>query len=212
MGKKDVDGQVQEVKADAGTDPAPEPETAPDKTTAGADEPVVTEALGEDPVVEETLDLAEQRALDLQQMKDQLLRQVAEFQNYRRRVDKERATWQQRAQIQVIEPMLAVLDDFRRSLDVLEEQGDSQETTGPAYATLKEGVELVYQNFSNALEKLGVEYIETMGHPFDEHLHEAMMQMPAPEGTAPGTIVGEIQRGYRLGDRVLRHSRVVVAA
>ena len=212
MGKKDVDGQVQEVKADAGTDPVSEPETAPDKTTVGADEPVTTEAVGEDPVVEETLDLAEQMALDLQQMKDQLLRQVAEFQNYRRRVDKERATWQQRAQIQVIEPMLAVLDDFRRSLDMLEEQGGSQETTGPAYATLKEGVELVYQNFSNALEKLGVEYIEAMGHPFDEHLHEAMMQMPAPEGTAPGTIVGEIQRGYRLGDRVLRHSRVVVAA
>ncbi len=212
MGKKDVDGQVQEVKADAGTDPVPEPETVPDKTTAGADEPVVTETVGEDPVVDEVVESAEQVALDLQQMKDQLLRQVAEFQNYRRRVDKERATWQQRAQIQVIEPMLAVLDDFRRSLDMLEEQGDSQKTTGPAYATLKEGVELVYQNFSNALEKLGVEYIEAVGHPFDEHLHEAMMQMPAPEGTAPGTIVGEIQRGYRLGDRVLRYSGVVVAA
>ncbi len=210
MGKKDVDGQVQEVKADAGTDPVPEPETAPDKT--GADEPVVTEAVGEDPVVDEAVESAEQVALDLQQMKDQLLRQAAEFQNYRRRIDKERARWQQRAQIQVIEPMLAVLDDFRRSLDMLEEQGDSQETTGPAYATLKEGVELVYQNFSNALEKLGVEYIEAVGRPFDEHLHEALMQMPAPEGTAPGTIVGEIQRGYRLGDRVLRHSRVVVAA
>ncbi len=212
MGKKDVDGQVQQVKADAGTDPVPEPETAPDKTIVGVHEPVVTEAVGEDPVVEETLDLAEQMTLDLQQMKDQLLRQVAEFQNYRRRVDKERATWQQRAQIQVIEPMLAVLDDFRRSLDMLEEQGDSQKTTDPAYTTLKKGIELVYQNFSNALEKLGVEYIEAMGHPFDEHLHEAMMQMPAPEGTAPGTIVGEIQRGYRLGDRVLRYSRVVVAA
>ena len=212
MGKKDVDGQVQEVKADAGTDPVPEPETAPDKTTAGAGEPVVAEAVGEDPVVDEAVDLAEQMALDLQQTKDQLLRQAAEFQNYRRRVDKERARWQQRAQIQVIEPMLAVLDDFRRSLDMLEEQGDSQKTADPAYTTLKEGIELVYQNFSNALEKLGVEYIEAMGHPFDEHLHEALMQMPAPEGTAPGTIVGEIQRGYRLGDRVLRYSRVVVAA
>ena len=106
MGKKDVDGQVQEVKADAGTDPVPEPETAPDKTTAGAGEPVVAEAVGEDPVVEEAVDLAEQMALDLQQTKDQLLRQAAEFQNYRRRVDKERARWQQRAQIQVIEPML----------------------------------------------------------------------------------------------------------
>ena len=62
----------------------------------------------------------------------------------------------------------------------------------------------VYQNFSNALEKMGVQYIEAVGRPFDVHLHEAMMQMPAPEGTPPGTVLGEIQRGYRLGDRVLR--------
>ncbi len=212
MGKKDVDGQVQEVKADAGTDPVPEPETAPDKTTAGAGEPVVAEAVGEDPVVDEAVDLAEQMALDLQQTKDQLLRQAAEFQNYRRRIEKERTEWVRRGQIQVIEPMLAVLDDFRRSLDMLEQQGDQQEAPGPAYRVFKEGVELIYQNFSNALEKMGVEYIEAVGHPFDVHLHEAMMQMPAPEGTPPGTVLDEIQRGYRLGDRVLRHSGVVVAA
>ena len=210
MGKKNVDGQVQEMETDAG--PAPETAAAPDTTTGGAAEPVGAEAVGGDSPVEESADPAGQAALDLQQTKDQLLRQTAEFQNYRRRVEKERAAWTRRGQIQVIEPMLAVLDDFRRSLDMLDQQDAPQEAPGPAYTALKEGVELVYQNFSNALEKLGVEYIETMGQPFDEHLHEAMMQMPAPDGTPPGTIIGEIQRGYRLGDRVLRHSRVVVAA
>ena len=214
MGKKDVDGQVQEVEAEIASGAAPQAETAPDKTTAGAgksvaaaDEPVAAEAAGAHPVAEEAADIAAQLTLDLQRTKDQLLRQAAEFQNYRRRIEKERAEWVRRGQIQVIEPMLAVLDDFRRSLDMLEQQGP-----GPAYLALKEGVELVYQNFSNALEKMGVEYIEAVGRPFDVHLHEALMQMPAPEGTPSGTILDEIQRGYRLGDRVLRHSGVVVAA
>jgi len=217
MGKKDVDGQVQEVEAEIASGAAPQAKTAPDKTTAGtnkpvasADDPVAAEAVGAHPVAD--ADIAAQLTLDLQRTKDQLLRQAAEFQNYRRRIEKERAEWVRRGQIQVIEPMLAVLDDFRRSLDMLEEQGDQQEAPGPAYLALKEGVELVFQNFSNALEKMGVEYIEAVGHPFDVHLHEAMMQMPAPEGTPPGTVLREIQRGYRLGDRVLRHSGVVVAA
>ena len=219
MGKKDVDGQIQEVEAEIASGAAPQAETAPDKTTAGADkpvasadEPVAAEAAGAHPVAEEAADIAAQVTLDLQQTKDQLLRQAAEFQNYRRRIEKERTEWVRRGQIQVIEPMLAVLDDFRRSLDMLEQQGDQQEAPGPAYLVLKEGVELVYQNFSNALKKMGVEYIEAVGHPFDVHLHEALMQMPAPEGTPPGTVLDEIQRGYRLGDRVLRHSGVVVAA
>ena len=107
--------------------------------------------------------------------------------------------------------MLNVHDDFRRSLDA-SEQVEQQETPGPAYKALKEGVDLVYQNFVEALKKLGVEYIEAVGQPFDEHLHEAMMQMPAPDGTAPGIVLQEIQRGYRLGNRVLRHSKVIVAA
>lgn len=219
MSKKNVNGQGQEVEAPLDADAARAATTALDETRDGIDErvaprnePAAMKAAGEDPVVEQAADLAQQVARDLQQTKDQLLRQAAEFQNYRRRIEKERADWVRRAQIQVIEPMLDVLDDFRRSLDVLEQQGDPSETPDPAYTALKEGVELVYQNFSKTLEKLGVEHIEALGHPFDEHLHEALMQMPPPEGTPPGTILGEIQRGYRLGDRVLRHSRVVVAA
>jgi molecular chaperone GrpE len=104
-----------------------------------------------------------------------------------------------------------VLDDFRRSLDAAEQVAEQSEG-GAAYDALKTGVDLVYQNFSDVLQKIGVEYIEAVGQPFDENLHEALMQQPAPEGTAPGTVLAEIQRGYRLGDRVLRHSRVVVAS
>ena len=156
-------------------------------------------------------DTSRQLAAELQQTREQVLRQAAEFQNYRRRMEREYATQLQRGQIQVIEPMLNVLDDFRRSLDAAEQVAEQNEG-GPAYDALKAGVELVYQNFSDVLKKLGVEYIEAVGQPFDENLHEALMQQPAPEGTEPGTVLAEMQRGYRLGDRVLRHSRVIVAA
>ena len=198
MGKKDVNGQVPEAEADAAEQEAPAEQAPTPSETSEA-----TEAGPED--------LAAQLAQELQQTKDQLLRQAAEYQNYRRRTEKERADWIRRGQIPVIEAMLGVLDDFRRSLDA-SQQVEAQETPGPAYTALKEGVELVYSNFADALKKLGVETIEAEGKPFDENLHEALMQQPAPEGTAPGVVLQEIQRGYRLGDRVLRHTKVIVAA
>ena len=154
---------------------------------------------------------SEDLTIELQKAREQVLRQVAEFQNYRRRMEREYATQLQRGRIQAIEPMLNVLDDFRRSLDAAEQVAEQNEG-GAAYDALKAGVELVYQNFSDVLKKLGVEYIDAVGQPFDENLHEALMQQPAPEGTEPGTVLAEMQRGYRLGDRVLRHSRVIVAA
>lgn len=152
-----------------------------------------------------------QQELDL--TKDQLLRQVAEFQNVRRRLEKERGQQVQLAQGRVIQPLLDVLDDFRRSLDAAEQVEEQQdETASPAYLALKEGVSLVYQKFSDELKKLGVEAIPAEGEPFDEHVHEALMQQPAPEGVEPGTVLQELQRGYRMGDRVLRHAKVAVAS
>ena len=228
MGKKDVNGQMNEAEV-AADEPAAEPaqtaseaaaseaassEAAPSET-AVSEEAAVAEAEATDeaspPAPVQPVDPLEQLADELRKTKDQLLRQAAEYQNFRRRTERERAEWSQRARIPVLEPMLTVLDDFRRSLDA-SEQVEQQETPGPAYKALKEGVDLVYKNFNEALSRLGVEYIEAVGQPFDENLHEAMMQMPAPDGTAPGIVLQEIQRGYRLGDRVLRHSKVIVAA
>ncbi len=200
MPKKDVNGQIQQVEAAGDPQQQPAPEEAPAPQEAA-------DARPEAPAAEAAQRLAE----ELEQTREQLLRHVAEFQNYRRRVDRERATLLQRGRTEVIEPMLNVLDDFRRSLEA-SAQVEQQDEPGPAYQALKEGVELVYRNLSDVLTKLGVEYIEAVGKPFDEHEHEAMMQLPAPEGTEPGTVLEELQRGYRLGDRILRHARVVVAA
>ena len=169
---------------------APAAESTADENTApdvGAD----AEALAAE---------AEHLEQELAQTKDRLLRQMAEFQNFRRRMERERDQQFQFGQTKVLRPLLDVLDDFRRSLEAAEQVEANQ------------GVEMVYQKFNDELEKLGVEPIEAVGQPFDETLHDAMMQQPAPDDDTPeGTVLDELQRGYRLGDRVLRHAKVIVA-
>ena len=148
---------------------------------------------------------------ELEETKDKLLRKAAEFQNYRRRTEDEKATLVEFGKGLVIQQFLDVLDDLRRSLEAAEKAKDEQEeTTGSAYTALKDGVELVYKKFVDELSKHNVEPIEAVGRPFDENEHEAMMQREV-EGAEPGTVVEEMQKGYRMGEKVLRHSRVIVS-
>ncbi len=142
---------------------------------------------------------------ELERTRDRLLRRAAELQNFRRRTEREKAEWHRRAQVKVIDSMVDVFDDFRRSLDAAEQSDVS-------YESLKEGVDLVFRSFAEALKRFGVEALEAVGKPFDENLHEAVLQMPAPEGTEVGVVLQEIQKGYRIGDSVLRHAKVIVAA
>ena len=146
-------------------------------------------------------------------LNDQLLRRAAEFQNYRRRTEEQRSADEARARDAILVPFLEVFDDLRRSLDAARRQSKQDgEGTSPAFEALGEGVDLVYKKFGDTLQKMGVERIEAVGQPFDEDLHEAMMQQPAPNAdTASGTVLAEIQPGYRIGDRILRHARVIVA-
>ena len=71
---------------------------------------------------------------------------------------------------------------------------------------------LVFRNFQDELKRLGLREIDAVGKQFDESVHEALMQQPAPDGVEPGTVLSEIQKGYVFGDRVLRHSKVIVAS
>lgn len=144
------------------------------------------------------------------ELNDRVLRKAAEFENYRRRMDREKRRRHESGMLEVIEPVLEVLDDFERSIDAAEELQETQDAE-KAYESLKGGVEMVFRKFRDTLETLGVEPIEAEGQPFDEELHEAMMRQPS-EDTEPGTVLQEIRKGYRMGDRVVRHSRVVVAA
>ncbi|MBT8399014.1 MAG: nucleotide exchange factor GrpE [Rhodothermia bacterium] len=150
---------------------------------------------------------------ELRTLRDRLLRQAAEFQNFRRRVEQERKQDVKFGQSIVLQELLDVFDDLRRSVEAATDAGEEAEDQDSArHESLREGVDLVYRKFSEVLQRFGVEPIEAVGTPFDEQEHEAMMQQPAPEGTEPGTVLAEVQKGYRMGERVLRHSKVVVAS
>ena len=144
------------------------------------------------------------------EINERLLRTAAELENYKRRTEREKRRRYKAGKVDVIRTMLEVLDDFERSMDAaasLDEADDPAE----AYESLKGGVEMVFRKFRDELSKLGVEPIEAEGEPFDESLHEAMMQQPTDEAE-PGTVVHEVRTGYTMGDRVIRHSRVIVAS
>lgn len=161
-------------------------------------------------------ELAEVRAeLDthreqLRELEEKLLRRAAEFQNYRRRTQEDLAQARERGAAEVITRQLDVLDDLYRSLDAAE-QAAEKEQGGPLYDTLKQGVDLVTRKFEDTLAAFNVQPIPAVGQPFDENLHEAMMRQEG-SGEEAGTVLAEIQRGYAMKDRVLRHARVIVAA
>ena len=144
------------------------------------------------------------------EMNDRLLRKAADLENLRRRMDREKKRRHEAGKIAVLESMLEVVDDFERSLEAAQDLDDAEDAEA-AYESLKGGVEMVFRKFQDQLQSLGVEPIEAEGKPFDEQLHEAMMRQPSDE-VEPGTVLQEVRKGYTMGDRVLRHSRVVVAA
>ena len=129
-------------------------------------------------------------------------RSAADFANYKRRTDEERATLGQFANALLIGKLLSVLDDFDRALESVPEE--------QAHDPWAEGVQLVERKLRNVLESEGVTPIEAVGQPFDPNLHEAVVH----EDTADhpdNEVIGELQRGYRLHDRVIRPSLVRVA-
>lgn len=195
------------IQKDANTQAAPETEDRPEGGARTAAEPTGAEDAPM-PIDELEAELDRHRE-QTRQLEEQLLRRAAEFQNYRRRTEAELGQAAARGRGEVVLQMLDVLDDLQRSLEAAEKANEA-EAGGPTYEALKTGVDLVYKKFADTLRALGVEAIEAVGQPFDENEHEAMMQQEAP-GAESGTVVGEIQKGYRMGDRVLRHARVIVA-
>jgi len=131
---------------------------------------------------------------------DSLQRLKAEFDNYRKRTAREQESFAAWASEKLLKELLPVLDDLERALDAAELHEE---------AKLEEGVRLVHRSLLDALQKQGLELIETDGE-FDPHVHEALLAQPA-EGAEPGSVLQVLQKGYRLGDRVLRPARVVVA-
>ena len=204
--------QENDVTSDTHTDMVDELEEQAAPETGGADAPATEDSSTESdghPTADESEKGLEQ---EVASMRDRLLRQTAEFQNYRRRVEQERQADVKFGQSLVLQQLLDVYDDLRRSIEAAEDAvQDENVDTESALRKLLDGVELVFKKFSDELQRFGIEPIEAVGAEFNEYEHEAMMAQPAPEGTAPGVVLAEIQKGYRMGDRVLRHSKVVVS-
>ncbi|MBI5168852.1 MAG: nucleotide exchange factor GrpE [Candidatus Eisenbacteria bacterium] len=135
--------------------------------------------------------------------KDRWLRTEADLQNVRRRSAREREEAVQRAEENVLLDVIGLLDDLERALAV-----PSAEQAAESWA---QGVALTAQRMRDMLARHGVTVIPAVGTVFDPLVHEALMEIPAPEGVAPGCVAQEIAKGYRRGERVLRAARVVVA-
>ncbi|PAD18398.1 nucleotide exchange factor GrpE [Shouchella clausii] len=139
--------------------------------------------------------------IELNELKDRLARVRADYENFRRRTKEEKeAQAKYRAQ-GFIEKLLPALDNFERALLVEPKHEEAKQ--------LLQGMEMVYRQVEEALKQEGVEPIPTEGELFDPHLHQAVMQV-SEEGYEPNQIVEELQKGYKLKDRVIRHSMVKV--
>ena len=133
------------------------------------------------------------------ELQDRMLRAQAEFQNFRKRVDKDRLEFNEYASMEACRTLLPILDDFERALET--ESADKQ------YA---QGLEMIRQRLFEALKKLGLEPIVSLGQPFDPHVHHAV-EMVETEEQPDHTVLGEFQRGYNFKGRLLRPAMVKVA-
>ncbi len=150
-------------------------------------------------------DAVEDPALALQRERDdlydRLLRKSAEFDNYRKRVERERRELGDRAAVGLLAELLPVVDDFDRALTL---------DVGDESSAYRKGIELIHSKLHDLLHKQGVRPIDALGADFDPNLHQAVVHEEAP-GRREGEVIDELQRGYMLGDRLLRPAMVKVA-
>ena len=149
--------------------------------------------------VEDKLAAAETKVAELQ---DKYLRQVAEFDNYRKRTIKEKAELILNGAEKTITAILPILDDMERALKNMDKMED--------VAAVKEGMDLIFQKFVKILGEQGVKKIETENADFNTDLHEAIAQVPAPSDEMKGKIIDCVKTGYTLNEKVIRHSQVAV--
>lgn len=169
----------------------PEPEGGDEfNATEAATEPAAASAAAEEPEAE------------IARVRDQLLRTAADFDNFRKRSRKEIIDADRHGREQLLRDLLPVFDNLERAAAHTETATDVQ--------SLADGIQMVMRQFLDTLSKLGIERIESVGKPFDPAVHEAIQHMESAE-YPPGSVMAEVQAGYRLGDKLVRPAMVVVA-
>ena len=191
--KKNKDtSKIKEQPADA-----PEVEDILDDTTAEVDDANVTEDEA-DAMLPKIQKLTE----DLEKEKKDYLFLRADFDNYRKRMLKEREELLRNAGEKVLKGLLPIVDDFERGLQATKDSNDA--------AAVREGMELIYNKLLKYLADNGVKPMESTGQPFDPDFHEAIATIPAPSEDLKGKVVDTTTRGYMINDKVLRHAKVAV--
>lgn len=163
------------------------------------------EAFGDAKVADQetkTEDASEKMAAEIAEWRDKYVRLSAEFDNYRKRTLKEKMDLMSSAGEDVIKSLLPVMDDLERALAAMEKTSD--------VAAVREGVVLISNKLRDTLRGRGLAEIEAVGQELDTDFHEAVAKIPAQDEAQKGRIIDVVQKGYKLNDKVIRHSKVVV--
>jgi molecular chaperone GrpE len=144
---------------------------------------------------------------EVNELKDKLARRQADFENYRKRMDRERSETFNRVSADVAQKLLPVLDNLKRALDT---EASVEASESDEFRHFLSGVDLIYKQLEGVLDALGVKPVLAVGEQFDPHLHEAVVTEPT-EDYQPETVMQELVRGYRIGDKLIRPALVKVA-
>lgn len=207
--EKDKSKAVDENRSDAndaGQEPHAEDIQGPDDTSVEVHikaNGAADEEADEDAAVDtDRAEAKEEPAEEVQEESERFLRLAAEFDNYKKRTAREFGDIIRRANERILRELVDILDSFERALAV-----ESDDHNSTAY---RQGVELIYNQLTGLLSKEGVTSIDSVGTPFDPIYHEAVMQVESDE-YGEGIVAQEVQKGYKINDKVLRHARVVVS-
>ena len=148
----------------------------------------------------ESIELSSEELIE--QEKDKYLRLFAEFENYKRRTSKERIELFKTASQELMTSLLPILDDFDRGLQEIKKVKDKE---------LLKGMQLINDKFKNTLSQKGLSELNVkQGDEFDAEIHEAISQIPAPSDKLKGKVIDAIEKGYKLGDKIIRYPKVVI--
>jgi len=182
-----------------------QPEVATDHVAGELTEEPEAPEIGEVEAPEDTPPAtASKTEAELADLKDKYLRLAAEFENYKRRTTKERADLFKTANQELMMALLPVLDDFDRARHHTQDTEDAN--------AVRESIDIIHNKLQKTLSQKGLAPMEAKGGAFDPDLHEAITQIPAPSEELKGKIVDEVEKGYYLGDKVIRHAKVVLGS
>jgi molecular chaperone GrpE len=198
----DANGADDEHLDDAGSPPHPSPQ-------ADGSGEVAPRAGGGPEVAELVATRAELKRLEgeVKELRDSVARRQADFENYRKRMDRERAETYNRVVADIAAKLLPVLDNLKRALET---EASLEASESDEFRHFLSGVDLIYKQLAGVLDALGVKPVLAEGEPFDPHLHEAVVTEPTDD-YEPDTVIQEIVRGFRMGDKLIRPSLVKVA-